>query len=130
MGRFVVIVKKICAVLQLSLQFLYLMLKSGFATLLLIIKLQFGLKKSLQDSYTSLTIPNVNENGLVVLACLISLTPGTSLLAIDSEDNRLLLHILDTEKSDEAIREIRQKFEPYIMTLFAKQAVRGKNAGV
>ncbi|MGR3807729.1 multicomponent K+:H+ antiporter subunit E [Pasteurella testudinis DSM 23072] len=123
-------IKKTYAALQLCVQFFCLMVKSGFATLLLIIKLQFKLKKSLQDSYITLEIPHVSETGLVVLSCLISLTPGTSLLDINSENNRLLLHILDAEKTDESVREIKQKFEPYIMTLFAKQPERGKHAAI
>lgn len=114
------LIKKSCAALLLCSQFLYLMLKSGFSTLCLIIRLQLNMKKSLQDTYIAVEIANVNQTGLVVLACLLSLTPGTSVLDIDSSNNRMLLHILDAEQTDAAVREFQQKFVPYILILFAK----------
>ncbi|MGV6989718.1 Na+/H+ antiporter subunit E [Testudinibacter sp. P80/BLE/0925] len=114
--------KKSYVAVLLGLQFLYLMVKSGFTTLCLILKLQLGIKQSLRDSYIAIQIPQIGETGLVVLSCLVCLTPGTTVLDINNEDNRMLLHILDAEQTDLAIQEIQTKFVPYISTLFAKSA--------
>ncbi|KGQ70649.1 hypothetical protein OA57_04565 [Chelonobacter oris] len=112
------LIKKISAALQLVVQFFWLMVKSGFATLFLIIKLQLKRKQSLRDRYVSFEIPNSSETGLAVLGCLISLTPGTTLLNIDTIRRKMLLHILDSDQTDEVIQEIRQKFIPHIVILF------------
>ncbi|MGR6981148.1 Na+/H+ antiporter subunit E [Testudinibacter sp. P27/CKL/0425] len=114
------LIKKISAALLLGLQFFYLMVKSGFAMLWLIVKLRLKVKKSLHDRYISMEIPNVSETGLVALGCLVCLTPGTTVLNIDSRSNQMLLHILDAEQTDSAIQEIQHKFVPYILTLFSK----------
>ena len=114
------LLKKLSAALQLSLQFLCMMVRSGVDTLLLIIKLQIKLKKSLKDTYICVEIPNLNDVGLVVLGCLISLTPGTTLLNLNNKNNELLLHLLDGEHADKTLQEIKQKFEPYLIILFHK----------
>lgn len=60
----------------------------------------------------------LSPTGAVVLACLISLTPGTTAIDIDPARSRLLLHLLDGRGSDEAIAEIRRRFERPLRVLF------------
>lgn len=52
-----------------------------------------------------------------LLACLICLTPGTTVVDVDPA-GRMLLHVLDVAKEQDTLREIRERFEPLVRELF------------
>lgn len=60
----------------------------------------------------------LSPTGAVVLACLVSLTPGTTVIDIDPGRHRILLHLLDGRAAAEAIAEIRRRFERRLRVLF------------
>jgi multisubunit Na+/H+ antiporter MnhE subunit len=61
---------------------------------------------------------DLNERGVILLAAIITLTPGTSTLDIDRTSHELLLHVLDTRDLDEALGELRTKFLTPARVLF------------
>mgnify|MGYP001823106085 CR=1 FL=1 len=61
---------------------------------------------------------DLDEPGVMLLAALVTLTPGTSTLAIDMENQSLLLHILDMADLDEVFAELHHEFLDPISVLF------------
>lgn len=61
---------------------------------------------------------DLNETGAVLLASLVTLTPGTTALDIDPERHTLLLHLLDRGDAEAAVAGIRRHFERYLIVLF------------
>jgi multicomponent K+:H+ antiporter subunit E/multicomponent Na+:H+ antiporter subunit E len=56
--------------------------------------------------------------GAAVLGALVTLTPGSSAIDIDTERREILLHLLDTRLANESIEAIRRDFEHDISLLF------------
>jgi multisubunit Na+/H+ antiporter MnhE subunit len=69
-----------------------------------------------------MTYEQLSPTGAVVLACLISLTPGTTAIDVDPERRRLLLHLLEGRDATRAIADIRQRFERRLRVLFPETA--------
>jgi multisubunit Na+/H+ antiporter MnhE subunit len=61
---------------------------------------------------------DLDERGVIVLAAIITLTPGTSTLDIDRASQELLLHVLDTRDLDAMLDELRTKFLAPARVLF------------
>jgi multicomponent K+:H+ antiporter subunit E/multicomponent Na+:H+ antiporter subunit E len=60
----------------------------------------------------------VSPTGAAVLGCLITLTPGTTTLDIDMERREMLLHLLDGRAPEQAVADIRNGFEKYLLMAF------------
>lgn len=56
--------------------------------------------------------------GAALLACLVTLTPGTTTLELDLQRRELLLHLLDVGGAEAAILSIRRDFERPLLRLF------------
>lgn len=56
-----------------------------------------------------------------VLACLISLTPGTTAVQVDAAAGRIRLHLLDGGAEDDSLRQIRTHFEDPLRVLFMEE---------
>ncbi len=59
-----------------------------------------------------------NPNGLAVLACIVTATPGTAWLDYDSERNMLILHVFDLLDEEEWRQIIRDRYESMLMEIF------------
>jgi multisubunit Na+/H+ antiporter MnhE subunit len=57
--------------------------------------------------------------GAALLGCLVTLTPGTTVIDIDLERHEMLLHLLDKSQAEAAVSTIRREFEAYVALLFA-----------
>jgi multisubunit Na+/H+ antiporter MnhE subunit len=60
----------------------------------------------------------MSETGAAVLGAMVTLTPGSSVIDIDSERRELLVHLLDMRTAAAAAAAIRRDFERDIATLF------------
>jgi multisubunit Na+/H+ antiporter MnhE subunit len=60
----------------------------------------------------------LSPTGAALLACLVTLTPGTSAVDLDVERRCLLLHLLDGRDPKDAVAGIRRKFERRLRPLF------------
>lgn len=51
---------------------------------------------------------NLSAGGASLLAALITLTPGTTAVTIDTQRRELLLHLLDADQAESTLAEIRR----------------------
>ena len=71
--------------------------------------------------YARLAYGDLNEAGVMLLAALVTLTPGTSTIDIDTERHELLLHVLDTRDIETLLDELRRDFLFPLQCLFGEQ---------
>lgn len=75
-----------------------------------------------ERGYARLAYGDLSEAGVMLLASLVTLTPGTSTIDIDSERRELLLHVLDTRDIETVLEELRRDFMVPIRSLFGVQS--------
>lgn len=68
--------------------------------------------------FARLAYGDLSERGALVLAALVTLTPGTSTVDVDVRRGELLLHLLDTADVDATLAGIRHDFVAPIRALF------------
>lgn len=61
---------------------------------------------------------DLSKPGVVVLSMFVSLTPGTSVLEIDTEQCVLVLHLLDTSNLESTMKSLENTFLVPISYLF------------
>ena len=52
----------------------------------------------------------MSESGAVVLAALVTLTPGTSIVTVDHRNRQLLIHMLDVRQAPATLARIEHDF--------------------
>jgi multisubunit Na+/H+ antiporter MnhE subunit len=72
--------------------------------------------------FARLDYEDLDEAGVMLLAAMVTLTPGSSTVDIDTERRELLLHVLDTEDIDSTLSDIKLKFLHPIRMLFGGQS--------
>ena len=60
----------------------------------------------------------ISETGAALLGCLVTLTPGTTVIDIDMARREMLLHLLDLSQAEATVVSIRKEFECYVTLLF------------
>ena len=60
--------------------------------------------------YARLHYGELSDAGVMLLAAMITLTPGTSTLDIDRDNQELLLHVLDTTDIESVLDGLRRDF--------------------
>ena len=64
----------------------------------------------------------LSSTGAALLACLVTLTPGTSTVDLDVDRHCLLIHLLDGRDPQGAVDGIRRMFERRLRSLFPEGA--------
>lgn len=100
-----------CSLLLLN--FIRAIITSGVATAVLIIK---GMPPG-QDGYVRFSYGDLSDNLAGLLGAMITLTPGTTLIAIDSEQRELELHFLDLRSREDTLHSIEQDFYRHLQTI-------------
>ena len=59
----------------------------------------------------------MSPTGAALLGCLVTLTPGTTVIDIDMARHEMLLHLLDLSQAEATVASIRKEFEPYVTLL-------------
>ncbi|UCE88612.1 MAG: Na+/H+ antiporter subunit E [Pseudomonadota bacterium] len=72
--------------------------------------------------FARLGYADLSQPGVILLAAMVTLTPGTSTVDIDIERRELLLHVLDSEDIETTLSEIAQKFLFPIRVLIGGQS--------
>ena len=72
--------------------------------------------------FARLDYADLNQPGVMFLAAMVTLTPGTSTVDIDTDRHELLLHVLDSEDIETTLVDITQKFLLPIGVLFGGQS--------
>lgn len=98
--------KLIFATVMLLINFLKAALLSGLDTAKVILFLQ----QPGQDGLTRISYGDLHENTAGLLGVMITLTPGTTLIAIDTETKELVLHMLTLDKREETVAIIQRDF--------------------
>jgi multisubunit Na+/H+ antiporter MnhE subunit len=71
-----------------------------------------------ERGYARLAYDDLNQAGIMLLAAMVTLTPGTSTIDIDSERRELLLHVLDRRDIETVLEDLRRDFLVPIRSLF------------
>lgn len=109
---------RVAAAVVLTLRFLAEVVVSGLATARLIVAGPRALHPGLVD----FRYAPMSERGALLLAALVTLTPGTTVIEIDPRRRQMLLHVLDGADADAALADIRRKLERYVAVLFPAEA--------
>lgn len=62
--------------------------------------------------------PGLDDHGLVAMASLVCLTPGSTVVDIETAGRALVLHALDAADPDALVAELRARFEAPLLRLF------------
>lgn len=99
---------------MLLLRFLWQVVSSGVTTAWLIVRPGSRPVPGL----IRMRYSNLSEFGVSVMGCMITLTPGTTAIDIDTEAGELLLHLLDAGTAEASIANIRREFEAPLQRMF------------
>lgn len=66
--------------------------------------------------WVPLTINNIH--GIAALTSIITLTPGTVSASLSDDRKYLLVHCLDVKSADEAVRQIKERYEAPLLEIF------------
>jgi len=93
-------------VLKLLRNLMWEALRSGWSTALAIL---FP-KQRVHPGFARLSYGDLGEGGVTWLALLVTLTPGTTCVAVDTAKGELLLHLLDVNQAEATLADIRRDF--------------------
>jgi multisubunit Na+/H+ antiporter MnhE subunit len=65
-----------------------------------------------------MSVGPLSPTGAIVMAALVSLSPGTTTIDIDLDSRTLLLHLLDGTDPGASISRLRDTFERHLLALF------------
>ena len=81
-------------------------------------RLVLGPQRRIQPSFVEVPMSIENEYVLSILACVISLTPGTVSAGLSADHKTLLLHGLDVDDRDALIAQVKSRYEAPLMEIF------------
>ena len=105
------------AVLQLALGFLLQLVLSGVSTVRIIL----SPRPRIQPVLVRFAFAPMSEGGAALLAAMVTLTPGTTVVDIDMVSRTMLVHLLDGRNEAASLAIIRRYFEGPVATLFGRQ---------
>ncbi|WP_377292166.1 Na+/H+ antiporter subunit E [Rhizobium sp. SG2393] len=77
-----------------------------------------GLRRKPRSGFATVRLTLTDENGLAILACILTATPGTAWLSFDRRSGVLLLHILDLDDAEDWPTIIRDRYEKPLLEIF------------
>ena len=110
--------KKLGALTLLLWRFASAMLTSAWTTSVTIVTASDAPHRN----FASFSYGELREPGALLLGAMVSLTPGTSLVNVDTERRELVLHILDTQDLDATLATIRHQFLEPIHVVFGERS--------
>ncbi len=75
-----------------------------------------------RPGFARLDTADLNHAGVMLLAAMVTLTPGSSTIDIDTERRELLLHVLDTEDVEGSLSDIKLRFLRPIRIVFGERS--------
>ncbi len=85
---------------------------------LVVARLVLGPQRRLRPGFAWIPLALTNPHGIAAFAGIITMTPGTVSSDISADGRFLLVHFLDLEDADAAVREIKQRYEVPLMEVF------------
>jgi multisubunit Na+/H+ antiporter MnhE subunit len=110
------------AAVVLPLRFGWAMLVSGVQTVGVILRSGLRLGPPPPAAFLRIGFAPMSAQGAALLACMISLTPGTTVIDIDMERREMLLHMLDASDAAAAVETMRREFETPLLAWFGQAA--------
>lgn len=110
------------AALVLPLRFGTAVLAAGAHTVGAIVRQGLRVGAPPAASFVRIGFAPMSTEGAVLLGCMISLTPGTTVVDIDIPRRQMVLHMLDTAQATTAAATIRRAFEPPLLAWFGEGA--------
>lgn len=110
------------AVVVLPLRFAWALVTSGVRTVGVILRTGLRLGPPPPAGFVRMAFAPMSARGAALLGCMITLTPGTSVIDVDLEAREMLLHMLDTSDAASVVEAIRREFEPGLVALFGVSA--------
>ena len=98
--------KNLFAVMLLTVNFIKGVLISGMDTARIILRKPGDTRSGL----TRMTYPEISPALASVLGTMVTLTPGTTLIDIDTERHELVLHLLDLGQREATLQSIQRDF--------------------
>ncbi|TBU94684.1 Na+/H+ antiporter subunit E [Phytopseudomonas dryadis] len=81
-------------------------------------RLVLGSTRKLRPAFVEVPMDIENEFVLSVLACIVSLTPGTVSSGLSADHKTLLLHGLDVADDEALIAQVKSRYEAPLMEIF------------
>lgn len=95
---------------------------SGVQTIAAIVRQGLAIGTPPPPAFVRIGFAPMSARGAALLGCMISLTPGTTVIDIDMARRQMVLHMLDTGQATATIQAIRQRFEPPLHAWFGEAA--------
>ncbi len=75
-------------------------------------------RRNRRSGFVAIPLDLRDKNGLAILACIITSTPGTAWIEHAYDSNVLLIHVLDLVDEDEWVSLIKNRYEHLLMEIF------------
>ncbi|GGJ88998.1 Na+/H+ antiporter subunit E [Pseudomonas matsuisoli] len=102
----------------LLLRYMLVVLYDIVAANLNVARLVLGPPKNLRPAFVEVPMEIEDEFVLTLLACVVSLTPGTVSSGLSADHKTLLLHGLDVDDSEQMIAQVKNRYEAPLMEIF------------
>jgi len=111
---------KMIAAIVLLLRFLRAVTVSGIQTLGVILRSGLRIGDPSPASFVRIGFAPMNATGATLLGCMITLTPGTTVIDIDMEAREMVVHMLDTRDAQGLIESVKHEFQPGLLAWFGE----------
>ena len=95
---------------------------SGIQTVRIILSRGLRIGDPSPASFVRVRFAPMDVTGAALLGCMITLTPGTTVVDIDMEAREMVVHMLDTREAESLVRSIRREFEPALLAWFGERS--------
>jgi multicomponent K+:H+ antiporter subunit E len=85
---------------------------------LVVARLVLGPQRRLRPGFAWIPLDIRNPHGVAAFAGIITMTPGTVSSDLSADGRFLLVHFLDLDDADAAVRDIKQRYEVPLMEVF------------
>lgn len=113
---------KLTAAIALPWRFTAAMVTSGVQTVGAIARHGLSIGTPPPAAFVRIGFAPLSAQGAALLGCMISLTPGTTVVDVDMAQREMVLHMLDTRHATAAVEAIRRRFEPPLQAWFGVAA--------
>ena len=102
----------------LLLRYMLMVVYDLVVAILHVARLVLGRPEALRPAFIEVPIDIEDEFLLTLLACVVSLTPGTVSSGLSSDRRTLLLHGLDVADKAQVIRQVKTRYEAPLKEIF------------
>lgn len=105
---------KVWHVMRFAGIYLWEVLRSTAQLALLVV----GRRIDLHPRFVRVPLELESGTGRLLMACLVSMTPGSLSVALDDERGELLVHLLDSRDPGRSVAEIKERIEKPLLRIF------------